>query len=51
MAELHHNASPRRNVPPPRRLRLSGTLRPLFERWHPGLANKTPASASQAEAA
>ncbi len=28
-----------------------GTLRPLFERWHPGLANDNPASAGQAAAA
>ncbi|MDQ2802930.1 MAG: ISKra4 family transposase [Pseudomonadota bacterium] len=26
---------------------LDGTLRPLFERWHPGLANDNPASAGQ----
>ncbi len=30
---------------------LDGTLRPLFERWHPGLANDNPASAGQANAA
>jgi len=30
---------------------LNGTLRPLFERWHPGLANDNPASAGQAAAA
>ena len=30
---------------------LDGTLRPLFERWHPGLANDNPASADQAAAA
>ena len=30
---------------------LDGTLRPLFERWYPGLANDNPASASQANAA
>jgi len=30
---------------------LDGTLRPLFERWHPGLANDNPASAGQAAAA
>ena len=30
---------------------LDGTLRPLFERWHPGLANDNPDSASQAAAA
>jgi hypothetical protein len=30
---------------------LDGTLRPLFERWHPGLANDNPASAGQAVAA
>ena len=30
---------------------LNGTLRPLFERWHPGLANDNPDSASQAAVA
>lgn len=30
---------------------LDGTLRPLFERWYPGLANDNPARASQAAAA
>ena len=30
---------------------LDGTLRPMFERWHPGLANDNPASAGQAAAA
>ena len=30
---------------------LDGTLRPLFERWHPGLANDNPANAGQAVAA
>ena len=30
---------------------LDGTLRPLFELWHPGLANDNPASAGQAAAA
>ncbi len=30
---------------------LDGTLRPLFERWYPGLANDTPASAGQAAVA
>jgi hypothetical protein len=30
---------------------LHGTLRPLFERWHPGLANDNPASAGQTAAA
>ena len=30
---------------------LDGTLRPLFERWHPGLANDNPASDGQAAAA
>ncbi len=30
---------------------LDGTLRPLFERWYPGLANDNPASAGQANAA
>ena len=30
---------------------LDGTLRPLFERWYPGLANDNRESASQAEAA
>ena len=30
---------------------LDGTLRPLFERWHPGLANDNPASTDQAAAA
>jgi hypothetical protein len=30
---------------------LDGTLRLLFERWHPGLANDNPASAGQAAAA
>ena len=30
---------------------LDGTLRPLFERWHPGLANDNPATAGQANAA
>jgi len=30
---------------------LDGTLRPLFERWYPGLANDNPASADQAAAA
>ena len=27
---------------------LDGTLRPLFEQWHPGLANDNPDSISQA---
>src|ERR1039457_5299408 len=30
---------------------LDGTLRPLFERWHPGLANDNADSAAQAVAA
>ena len=30
---------------------LDGTLRPLFERWYPGLANDNLASAAQAAAA
>lgn len=30
---------------------LDGTLRPLFERWHPGLASDNPTSTGQAEAA
>lgn len=30
---------------------LDGTLRPLFERWYPGLANGNPATAGQANAA
>ncbi len=30
---------------------LDGTLRPLFERWYPGLANDNPASAGQSAAA
>ncbi len=30
---------------------LDGTLRPLFERWYPGLANDNPADAGQATAA
>lgn len=30
---------------------LDGTLRPLFERWYPGLANDNPASVGQANAA
>jgi hypothetical protein len=30
---------------------LDGTLRPSFERWHPGLANDNPATARQAAAA
>lgn len=30
---------------------LDGTLRPLFERWHPGLANDNPKGAGQANAA
>jgi hypothetical protein len=30
---------------------LDGTLRPLFERWHPGLANDNAAGAAQAVAA
>ena len=30
---------------------LDGTLRPLFERWYPGLANENPTSAGQAKAA
>ena len=30
---------------------LDGTLRPLFERWHPGLANDNPATAGRANAA
>ena len=30
---------------------LDGILRPLFERWYPGLANDNPDSASQAAAA
>ena len=30
---------------------LDGMLRPMFERWHPGLANDNPASASQAAVA
>jgi hypothetical protein len=30
---------------------LDGTLRPLFEKWYPGMANDNAASVSQAEAA
>jgi len=30
---------------------LDGTLRPMFERWYPGLANDNPASTGQAAAA
>ena len=30
---------------------LDGTLRPLFERWHPGLANDNGNGAAQAAAA
>lgn len=30
---------------------LDGTLRPLFERWHPGLANDNGNEAAQANAA
>ena len=30
---------------------LDGTLRPLFERWYPGLANDNPATADQVNAA
>lgn len=30
---------------------LDGTLRPLFKRWHPGLANDNPASGDRAVAA
>ena len=30
---------------------LDGTLRPLFERWYPGLANDNPAIAGRANAA
>ena len=30
---------------------LDGTLRPLFKRWHPGLANDNPARDGQAAAA
>lgn len=30
---------------------LDGTLRPLFERWYPGLANDNTTSAAQAAAA
>ena len=30
---------------------LDGTLRPLFERWHPGLANDNPATANRANVA
>ncbi len=30
---------------------LDGTLRPLFERWYPGLANDNPAGVGQANAA
>lgn len=30
---------------------LDGTLRPLFERWHPGLANDNTASTDQAAVA
>ena len=30
---------------------LDGTLRPMFERWHPGLANDNPANAGRANAA
>jgi hypothetical protein len=30
---------------------LDGTLRSLFEKWHPGLANDNSAEAAQAEAA
>ncbi len=30
---------------------LDGTLRPLFVRWYPGLANDNPADAGQAAAA
>lgn len=29
---------------------LDGTLRPLFERWYPGLANDNDANAEQAAA-
>ena len=31
--------------------KLDGTLRPLFGRWYPGLANDNPASAGQPNAA
>jgi hypothetical protein len=30
---------------------LDGTLRPLFERWYPGLTTDKPAATSQAAAA
>ena len=30
---------------------LDGTLRPLFERWYPGLTNDNPATTRQTEAA
>jgi len=30
---------------------LDGTLRPLFERWYPGMANDNPTSTGQAAAA
>jgi hypothetical protein len=30
---------------------LDGTLRPLFEKWYPGLANDNSAETAQAEAA
>jgi len=30
---------------------LDGTLRPLFERWYPGLANNNSADPAQADAA
>jgi hypothetical protein len=30
---------------------LDGTLRPLFEKWYPGLANDNSASSAQAVAA
>jgi hypothetical protein len=29
---------------------LDGTLRPLFEKWYPGLANDNSAETAQAEA-
>ncbi len=38
-------------LPQTRTWTLDGTLRPLFERWYPGLANDNPASAGQAVAA